>query len=193
MRDAPEVPAGNAGRHRRKPRKRRCSRTEPNPILPATASIQRASAVLAFFSLWLPDVFAAERPRTGRVGSRSGFASHPSRKSRSRRKRSWPSAAYTCSGTIPRWSWRAASARCSWRTKPSPKADDIGVRPGLSFVNETAAATAKHVVLTISPDGTVDFDRDSRWCCGANSTCAISRSTEALKIEMESFAFPLAR
>lgn len=70
------------------------------------------------------------------------------------------------------------------------KADEIG-RPGISFVNETSAAEPKHAVLTLLPDGTVEYDRQFDVTLRSEFDLrSFPFDEQRLQIKIESFAFP---
>lgn len=68
--------------------------------------------------------------------------------------------------------------------------EDIG-RPGIAFVNETAPAEVKHVTVLISPDGTVEYDREFEVTLRSEFNLhTFPFDWQTLQIEIESFAFP---
>ncbi len=70
------------------------------------------------------------------------------------------------------------------------KADELG-RPGISFVNETSAAEVKHAVLTLWPDGTVEYDRQFEATLRSEFDLrSFPFDRQELQIQLESFAFP---
>lgn len=70
------------------------------------------------------------------------------------------------------------------------KANELG-RPGISFVNATAAAEEKHVALTVWPDGTVEYDRQFEVSLRSEFNLrTFPFDRQFLEIQIESFAFP---
>lgn len=67
-------------------------------------------------------------------------------------------------------------------------------RPDVHFVNEAATAEVKHAVLTIAPDGTVDFDREFEVVLKSDLDLrGFPFDRQVLTIEIESFAYSAER
>lgn len=74
--------------------------------------------------------------------------------------------------------------------KANERVEEIG-RPGIAFVNETAPAEEKHVTVLISPDGTVEYDREFEVTLRSEFNLhTFPFDWQTLQIEIESFAFP---
>ncbi len=70
------------------------------------------------------------------------------------------------------------------------KAAEVG-RPGISFVNETSAAEVKYAVLTLLPDGTVEYDRQFEATLRSEFDLrSFPFDRQELQVQIESFAFP---